>query len=100
MAKFFSMLNSPRFGVAIGFVCIAFGVFVIINNYTFKTNSSDWFIVAFSCVIICGACSLDTGLLRKRNAVQETNPSRANGNPSEQILDNPEFPPKKTNDDE
>ena len=55
MAKFFSMLNSPRFGVAIGLVCIAFGVFGIINNYTLKTNSSDWFIVTFSCVIICGA---------------------------------------------
>ena len=94
MAKFFSMLNSPRFGVAIGLICIAFGVFGTITNYTLKTDSSNWLIVTFSCVIICGACSLDAGLLRKRNAVQETNPSRANGNPSEQILDNPEFPPK------
>ena len=94
MAKFFSMLNSPRFGVAIGLICIAFGVFGTINNYTLKTDSSNWLIVTFSCVIFCGACSLFTGLIRMRNALQETNPSKANGNPSEQITDNPEFPPK------
>ncbi len=96
MVRFFGMKprTSPRAEIGCGLSFIAMGILGILQH------DDVWgFLLAYSFIGIVGAWIFVRGLLRMRNEVPETDPSDANEKPSENILDDPEFPPNKPTDE-
>ena len=96
MASLFNLKprSSPRTEILFGLCLIATGIFGVLRD------DDVWgFLLANSFIGIVGAWCFVRGLLRMRNDVPETEPSDASENPSENILDAPEFPPNKPTDE-
>jgi len=91
--------TSPRTDIVFGMLAAAMAALGLLRDDSFNGDNHLFLILAYCLLGICGVCYFVRGLLRMRNWVSQSDPSDASENPSENILQDPEFPSNEATDE-